>query len=424
VIWDRGMEMMERSRLEDLQRTRLSWTLHWARDRVPFYRDRLSHLQGLDEHPLEALQDLPFTRKSDLRDQYPLGFLAVSRDEVRRFHASSGTRGKPTVVAYTEHDLTMWSEVVARALAAAGMQPGQTLQNAYGYGLFTGGLGLHAGAERLGVAVIPASGGGTERQVQLMLDLAPEGLAATPSYALYIAETMHHMGVSADQLALKTGIFGAEPWSEGMRAHLELGLGIQAVDIYGLSEITGPGVAIECVEAKQGLHVFEDFFYMEVIDPQTGDRKAPGEVGELVLTTLSKEAMPMIRYRTGDLVSVNPEPCICGRTSMRMSRIHGRSDDMLIVRGVNVFPSEIERVLLSQPGVSAHYQLCWEGHPARPDLVVELEESTRGALDQGALATHLRSALGVHLSVRVVAQGYIPRSQGKAVRVINRMQEE
>lgn len=424
VIWDRGMETMDRNRLRDLQRTRLNWTLQWARERVPFYQERLKPMEQLDERAADVLEDIPFTVKSDLRNQYPLGFLAVPRHEVRRFHASSGTRGKPTVVAYTEHDLTMWSEVVARSLAAAGMEPGETLQNAYGYGLFTGGLGLHQGAERLGVSVIPASGGNTERQVQLLLDLAPQGLAATPSYALYIAETMHHMGVSPTDTALRTGIFGAEPWSEGMREHLEEGLGIQAVDIYGLSEITGPGVAIECVEGKNGLHVFEDFFFVEVVDPKTGRRVQPGEIGELVLTTLSKEAMPMIRYRTGDLVSANPEPCVCGRTSVRISRIHGRSDDMLIVRGVNVFPSEIERVLLSQSGASAQYQLAWEGHPSRRDLVVELEEATPGAVNQGALAAQFRSALGVHLTVRVVPTGHIPRSQGKAVRVVNRMTEE
>jgi phenylacetate-CoA ligase len=424
VIWDPAMETLERPRLEDLQRTRLSWTLRWAKDRVPFYRERLNHLSNVDRHPAEALAEIPFTKKSDLRDNYPLGFLAVPREQVRRFHASSGTRGKPTVVAYTEHDLNMWAEVVARSLAAAGMVPGQTLQNAYGYGLFTGGLGLHAGAERLGVSVIPSSGGNTERQVQLMTDLAPDGLACTPSYALYIAETLHQMGVSPDDLAVKTGIFGAEPWTEGMRERLEEGLGIQAVDIYGLSEITGPGVAIECVGAKHGLHIFEDFFYAEVINPDTGEPQTPGEIGELVLTTLSKEAMPMVRYRTGDLVSVNPEPCPCGRTSVRISRVHGRSDDMLIVRGVNVFPSEIERVVLSHAGVSGHYQLAWEGHPSRPDLVVELEEMQPDALDQKGLASRLHSALGVHLTLRILPPGGVPRSQGKAVRVVNRMSED
>ncbi len=423
MIWDRGMETMDRDRLQSLQKTRLNWTLRWARERLPFYRERLQNIVKLDERAADAIEELPFTYKSDLRDQYPLGFLAVPREEVRRYHASSGTRGKPTVVAYTERDLTLWSEVVARSLAAAGMEPGQTLQNAYGYGLFTGGLGLHQGAERLGVSVIPASGGNTERQVQLMVDLAPDGLAATPSYALYIAETMHHMGISSQDVAVKTGIFGAEPWTEGMREHLQEGLGIQAVDIYGLSEITGPGVAIECVEGKNGLHVFEDFFFVEVVDPKTGQRVAPGETGELVLTTLSKEAMPMIRYRTGDLVSANPEPCVCGRTSLRISRIHGRSDDMLIVRGVNVFPSEIERVVLNQPGVSAHYQLAFEGHPSRPELVLEVEETSPGSVDQKTLSTHLRAALGVHLTVRVVEPGRIPRSQGKAVRVVRRMVE-
>lgn len=423
MIWDRRMETLDRSGLQELQKTRLGWSLGWAKERVPFYQERLKGWQE-GTNPLEALADLPFTVKTDLRENYPLGFLAVPRNEVRRIHASSGTRGKPTVVAYTEQDLVVWAEVVARSLAAAGMKPGQTLHNAYGYGLFTGGLGLHAGAERLGLAVIPASGGSTERQVKLMLDLSPDGLACTPSYALYIAETLSQMGLSPDDVSLKTGIFGAEPWSDGMRERLEAGLGIQAVDIYGLSEITGPGVAMECVEGKNGLHVFEDFFLVEVINPETGETVGPGFVGELVLTTLSKEAMPMIRYRTGDLVSTNPEPCSCGRTSVRISRIHGRSDDMLIVRGVNVFPSEVERVILSQEGTSPHYQLVFEGHPSRPDLVVELEELVPGGLDANSLTRRLAAVLGVRLGVRIVAPGQVPRSQGKAVRVISRIQED
>ncbi len=423
MIWDREMETLERDRLQELQRTRLSWTLNWARERVSFYRERLAQVSGVDSDPEAILKDLPFTKKSDLRDHYPLGLMAVPRDQVRRYHASSGTRGKPTVVAYTERDLTTWAEVVARSLAAAGMTPGQTLQNAYGYGLFTGGLGLHAGAERMGVAVIPASGGQTDRQVQMIRDLAPDALCCTPSYALFIAETMEKMGMQARDTSLKTGIFGAEPWSDGMRQRLEEAFDIQAVDIYGLSEITGPGVAIECVEGKNGLHVFEDFFYVEVINPETLEPVAPGEIGELVLTTLSKEAMPMIRYRTGDLVSSNPEPCVCGRTSVRVSRIHGRSDDMLIVHGVNVFPSEIERVLLEHRAVSGHYQLVWEGTSARRDLVVELE--SRGLTEDlgRQIESRLAHQLGVRLGLRVVPEGSIPRSQGKAVRVVDRVSQ-
>ncbi|NMP21194.1 phenylacetate--CoA ligase family protein [Sulfobacillus harzensis] len=421
MIWDREMETLDRSRLRELQRTRLAWTFDWARERVPFYRGRLPQMAHLDTHAEEVLRELPFTKKSDLRDNYPLGLLAVPKEQVRRFHASSGTRGKPTVVAYTQNDLDNWAEVVARSLAAAGMRPGQTLQNAYGYGLFTGGLGLHAGAERLGVAVIPASGGQTDRQVQMIMDLEPDGLSCTPSYALFVAETMEKMGIDPADTSLKTGIFGAEPWSDGLRKRLEEALHIQAVDIYGLSEITGPGVAIECVDGKNGLHVFEDFFYVEVINPNTLEPVAPGEVGELVLTTLTKEAMPMIRYRTGDLVSVNPEPCVCGRTSVRISRIHGRSDDMLIVHGVNVFPSEIERVLLSHPAVSGHYQLVWEGTPARRDLVVELESRALTEEMGHQLESQLSRSLGVKLGLRVVAEGTVPRSQGKAVRVIDRV---
>lgn len=421
VIWDRGIETMERTRLQALQRTRLSWTFHWARERVPFYRDHLPDWGSMDRYPLETLGELPFTKKSDLRDTYPLGFLAVPRSQVRRFHASSGTRGKPTVVAYTEQDLTMWAEVVARSLAAAGLKSGDVLHNAYGYGLFTGGLGLHAGAERLGISVIPASGGQTDRQVQILQDLKPEGISCTPSYALYLAETLQKMGVTADDLSLTTGIFGAEPWTDAMRQRLETALGINAVDIYGLSEITGPGVAIECVEGKNGLHVFEDYFYVEVIHPQTGDAVLPGEVGELVLTTLSKEAMPMIRYRTGDLVSAISEPCVCGRTLTRISRIHGRSDDMLIVRGVNVFPSEIERVILAQDSLSSHYQLAWEGTAARPDLIVEVE--ALGGVDSQDVSHQLKEVLGVHLTVRLVPEGRVARSQGKAVRVVDRLQK-
>lgn len=421
MIWDRNMETMNRDKLKELQRSRLRWTLTWAKERVPFYRERLDRVGFGDADPLQILAELPFTHKSDLRNHYPLGMLAVPRHEVRRFHASSGTKGKPTVVAYTEHDLVIWAEVVARSLAAAGMKPGQTLHNAYGYGLFTGGLGLHAGAERLGVSVIPASGGNTERQVELISDLAPDALACTPSYALYIAETMARLNIAPKDLALKMGIFGAEPWTVGMRERLEHGLGIHAVDIYGLSEITGPGVAIECVEGQNGLHIFEDFFYAEVIDPASGASLEPGQVGELVLTTLSKEAMPMIRYRTGDLVSLNVEPCVCGRTSVRMSRVHGRSDDMLIVRGVNVFPSEVERIVLAQPGASPHYQLVWEGQASRPDLVVELEETQPQALNVDHLRAAFKTSLGVNLGVRVLDSGQIARSQGKAVRVLNRM---
>ncbi len=325
MIWDRAMETMDRQRLQRVQEMRLRWTLNWARERVPFYRNRIDrNISSEDKDPFVFLKNIPFTTNTDLRRQYPLGFLAVPRHELRRIHTSSGTGGKPTIVGYTARDLSMWAEVVARSLAAAGALPGHMLHNAYDYGLFTGGLGLHAGAERLGMTVIPLSGAGTERQVELLRDLQPQGLACTPSYALNLAETGMRRGEDPKSWGLKFAILGAEPWSETMRQRIELALGVSAVDIYGLSEITGPGVAIECSHAKDGLHVFEDFFYIEIVDPRTGDPVPTGTLGELVLTTLAKEAMPMVRYRTGDMVSLIDTPCACGRTHRKISRVVDR----------------------------------------------------------------------------------------------------
>jgi len=379
---------MPRSELEQLQRTRL--------------RERF----GVE---LESLAEQPFTTKADLRDAYPFGMLRVSRDECVRIHASSGTRGKATIVAYTANDLSLWSDCCARAIAAAGGGPGTLVHIAYGYGLFTGGLGFHYGAERLGCTVVPASSGNTPRQAQLLEDLGAEILCCTPSYALAIADHVEDAG----RLKLRAGLFGAEPWTERMRGAIEEALNICAVDVYGLSEIVGPGVAAECLEGLGGAHVNEDHFLVETVDPETG---APASEGELVFTTLTKEAMPLLRYRTGDLASVTREPCSCGRTFARMSRVKGRTDDMLVIRGVNVFPSEIERVLLAVEGLQPHYQLVVE----RSDRLDELTVQVEGAIDAAPVRAQLERALGLSARVEIVEPGSIPRSEGKALRVLDR----
>ena len=382
---------MPRSELEQLQRTRL--------------RERF----GVE---LESLAEQPFTTKADLRDAYPFGMLRVSRDECVRIHASSGTRGKATIVAYTANDLSLWADCCARAIAAAGGGPGTLVHIAYGYGLFTGGLGFHYGAERLGCTAVPASSGNTRRQAQLLEDLGAEILCCTPSYALAIADHVE----SPARLRLRAGIFGAEPWTERIRGAVEDALRLTALDIYGLSEIVGPGVSSECVEGLAGAHVNEDHFLVEVIDPQNGLPLRDGDVGELVFTTLTKEALPLLRYRTGDLASVTREPCVCGRTLARMSRVVGRTDDMLVIRGVNVFPSEIERVLLGIPGLEPHYQLVVE----RPDRLDELTVQVEGALDAAPVKERLERALGLSARVEVVPPGSIARSEGKALRVIDK----
>ena len=382
---------MPRTELERLQRERL--------------RDRF----GVE---LGALADEPFTTKSDLRDAYPFGMLRVSREECVRIHASSGTRGKATIVAYTQSDLDLWSDCCARAIAAAGGGPGTLVHIAYGYGLFTGGLGFHYGAERLGCTVVPASSGNTPRQAQLLEDLGAEILCCTPSYALAIADHVQDVG----RLKLRAGLFGAEPWTERLRGAIEEALNICAIDVYGLSEIVGPGVAAECLEGLGGAHVNEDHFLVETIDPESGEAVGQGEVGELVFTTLTKEAMPLLRYRTGDLASVTREPCACGRTFARMSRVKGRTDDMLVIRGVNVFPSEIERVLLGVDGLEPHYQLVVE----RPRHLDELTVQVEGAVDAAPVREQLERALGLSARVEVVDPGSIPRSEGKALRVLDR----
>jgi len=372
-------------------------------------RERLRERFGVE---LEALPEQPFRVKSELRDAYPFGLLQVPLGDCVRIHASSGTRGKATIVAYTRSDLAAWADCCARALAAAGAGPGTVVHIAYGYGLFTGGLGLHYGAERLGCTVVPASGGNTPRQAQLLEDLGAEILCCTPSYALAIADHVSE----PERLELRAGVFGAEPWTEGLREAIEGALGLTALDIYGLSEVMGPGVSAECAEGRDGAHVNEDHFLVEVVDPQSGQPLPEGEVGELVFSTLTKEALPLLRYRTGDLASLTREPCACGRTFARMSRVVGRTDDMLIIRGVNVFPSEIERALLAIPDLEPHYQLVVE----RPGRLDELTVQVEGTVAAAAVRKQLHSVLGLSAQVEVVQRGSIPRSEGKALRVLDR----
>jgi phenylacetate-CoA ligase len=376
-----------------------------------------------DVASLDDLARLPFTRKTDLREHYPFGLFAVPREHVVRIHASSGTRGKPTVVGYTRADLDVWSEVMARTLAMAGVEPGMVVHNAYGYGLFTGGIGFHMGAEKMACTVVPISGGMSQRQVLMLEDLGGEVLCCTPSYALNIAQTLFEQGVAAERLKLKIGIFGAEPWTEEMRRAIEQQLGIAAFNVYGLSEIVGPGVSAECAEARQGMHIQEDHFLAEVIDPQTEQPLGPGAEGELVFSTLTKEALPMLRYRTGDLSSIDATPCACGRTTARMARVRGRFDDMLIIRGVNLYPSEVERVLLGVGDVTPHYQLVVDRPGAMDELTVLCEPATT-MLDTRALAGQieraLREATGLGMLVQVLEPGGVPRSEGKAVRVIDK----
>jgi phenylacetate-CoA ligase len=352
MIWNREAETLPRERLTDLQLDRLRVTLARQLKSVPLQHERLREAglnSAQDLRSLDDLSRLPFTRKADLREAYPFGLFAEPLTEVVRIHASSGTRGKPTVVGYTRNDLEVWSEVMARTLALCGVKPGMVVHNAYGYGLFTGGLGFHQGAERMGCTVIPVSGGFSQRQVMLLEDLGGQVLCATPSYALSLAQTMRELGVEPRRLKLEIGCFGAEPWTDQMRDELERQLGLRALNVYGLSEIVGPGVSAECIEARQGAHIQEDHFLVEVIDPKTGAPRGDGEEGELVFSTLTKEALPLVRYRTGDISAVDSRPCQCGRTTVRMARIRGRYDDMLIIRGVNLYPSEVERVLLGGP---------------------------------------------------------------------------
>ena len=430
MIYNEEYETMPREALEAIQLRRLQSVVARVYSTVPFYKKRFDEagLKPDDIRSLDDLRKLPFTYKDNLRDNYPFGMFTVPMDNVVRIHASSGTTGKPTVVGYTARDIQTWSELMARTLMAGGATKGDMIHNAYGYGLFTGGLGFHYGAEKLGASVIPISGGNTKRQVMIMKDFAPTILTCTPSYALLIGEVAEEMGVDFRELHFKAGIFGAEPWSEQMREEIEKKLNLKAMDIYGLSEIIGPGVSVECIEAQNGLHIFEDHFIPEIIDPDTEEVLPYNTPGELVFTTITKEAFPVIRYRTRDISILHPEPCRCGRTMVRMGRIRGRSDDMLIIRGVNVFPSQIESVIMEFDGIEPHYQLVVEREGRLDTLSVMVEVNERifsdevknmQAMEQ-SLEKNIKEMLGVAAKVKLVEPKSIQRTEGKAVRVIDK----
>ena len=425
-------DYIDRDALKTLQLSRLRTMVRHAYDHVALFRGRMFDL-GLkpdDIQSLEDLQKLPFMVKKDLRDTYPFGLFAVPMSEIVRLHASSGTTGKPIVVAYTKHDLDVWQEVMGRSLTAAGINRDDIVQVSYGYGLFTGGLGAHYGAEGLGATVVPASGGNTRRQVMLVRDFGVNAILCTPSYFLHMIDQAEAEGIDLRELPLRVGVFGAEPWTQGMREQMEKRSGIEAFDIYGLSELIGPGVAIECKEHK-GLHIFEDYFYPEIIDPDTGEVLPDGELGELVLTSLSKFAMPMIRYRTRDLTRIISEPCACGRTLRRIDRISNRSDDMFIIRGVNVFPSQIETALLSVEGTTPNYQIVLYTERGMDNVEVDVEVTEAmfsddvGGLEklQAKLTHAVESVGGIRIAVKLVAAHTIARSEGKAKRVIDRREK-
>jgi phenylacetate-CoA ligase len=430
MIYNEEFETMPREALEAIQSRRLQATVARVYNTVPFYRKRFDERGLKPEHirTLDDLRRLPFTYKDDLRDNYPFSMFAVPMDNVVRIHASSGTTGKPTVVGYTARDVQIWAELMARTLVAAGTTKGDIVHNAYGYGLFTGGLGFHYGAEKLGASVIPISGGNTRRQVMIMKDFGPTILTCTPSYALHVAEVAEDMGVSFRDLKFKAGVFGAEPWTEQMRQEIERKLNLRAMDIYGLSEVIGPGVSVECIEAQRGLHIFEDHIIPEIIDPRTEEVLPYGTPGELVFTTVTKEAFPVIRYRSRDISVLQPEPCRCGRTMVRMGRVQGRSDDMLIIRGVNVFPSQIESVIMETEGVEPHYQLVVERAGSLDQLMVLVEVNDKIFSDEiknlqvmeRSLEKNIRESLGVSAQVKLVEPKTIQRSEGKAVRVVDK----
>ncbi|SMP53197.1 phenylacetate--CoA ligase family protein [Desulfonatronum lacustre] len=429
MIFDIEKETAPREDLEPLQLSRLRNLVERVNANVPFYRRKFEET-GIRPEQIKSLNDLkylPFTEKQDLRNNYPFGLFAVPKENVVRIHASSGTTGKATVVGYTHRDVRNWASLMARAFMAAGVNRGDVVHNAYGYGLFTGGLGVHYGAEELGATIVPISGGGTRRQVMLLRDFGPTVLCSTPSYSLFLFEAAQEAGIPFSELPIRVGIFGAEPWSEEMRHDIESKLGLIALDIYGLSEIMGPGVAMECAVAQKGLHIFEDHFLPEIIDPITGEQLPPGETGELVLTTLTKEAQPLIRYRTRDITSLNYVPCRCGRTHVRMSRIKGRSDDMLIIRGVNVFPSQIEALLLETEGLTPHYQLILDRQGAMDTLEVRVEVDEKLFSDEvrhlqrleGKIQGNIKEFLGVTAKVKLVEPRSLARSEGKAKRIID-----
>jgi phenylacetate-CoA ligase len=429
MLYDVSQETLPRDELEALQLRRLRQLVDKVYYNVPFYRKKFEELGVRPEHirTLADVRHLPFTEKQDLRNNYPFGLFAVPRDNVVRVHASSGTTGKATVVGYTARDVHNWADLMARSFMCAGGSRQDIVHNAYGYGLFTGGLGMHYGVERLGATIIPISGGGTRRQVMLLRDFGATVLCSTPSYAMYLYETIVESGIDVADLKLHTGIFGAEPWSEKMRAEIESKLRIKALDIYGLSEIMGPGVAMECREAQDGLHLWEDHFLMEIIDPKTGEVLPKGETGELVITTLTKEAQPLIRYRTRDITQINAIPCKCGRTHRRMGRIQGRSDDMLIIRGVNVFPQQIEAILLETQGITPHYQLILRREGSLDTLEVKVEVDETLFSDEikhlqrieARIQKNIKEFLGVTAKVTLSEPRSIQRSEGKAKRILD-----
>lgn len=437
-MYDQEMETLPRDQLRALQNDRLRNAIAHAYARVQFYR-RLFDQAGIGPDDIRTVDDLPrlpFTRKQDLRDNYPFGMLAVPQDQLSRVHASSGTTGKPTVVCYSPRDIDIFAEVNARSLAAGGARPGMLLHNAYGYGLFTGGLGLHYGAERLGMTVVPVSGGVTERQITLIQDFRPDVIACTPSYAQTLAEQFRARGIDPDQISLRYAILGAEPWTDTIRTHVDAGLGVQATNIYGLSEVIGPGVSQECIEERAGSHIWEDHFYPEVVDPESGEPLPDGQEGELVFTTLTKEAMPVIRYRTGDLTYLTREPCRCGRTHVRMGAIRGRTDDMITVRGINLYPTQIEEILSGIADIVPHYQLVIgrDGTLDEVEVRVEVTDEVFRSIGQEILSDDLREAnerlrrlreqvarrirdtIGLRTNVRLMAPGSVPRSEGGKLR--------
>ena len=428
MYWNKELECMDREQLRALQAKKLRATVQKVYENVPFYKKAFDE-KGVRPEDIKTVDDvrhLPFTLKQDMRDNYPFGLFAVPQSEICRVHASSGTTGKPTVVGYTKRDIENWAQLMARTFTFAGGCADSVIQVAYGYGLFTGGLGAHYGAELLGAMTVPVSGGNSKRQIMLMQDFGSTILACTPSYALYLAETMEEMGVDPKSLALKAGVFGAEPWTEAMRNEIEQRLDILAIDIYGLSEIMGPGVASDC-EYKQGLHIAEDFFLAEIIDPETLEPLPYGQEGELVITTIDKDGIPLIRYRTRDITSLHADTCGCGRTLVRMNKVLGRSDDMLIIRGVNVFPSQIEGVLVEMADVEPHYQIVVDRVDNQDQLEVQVEVSGELFSDEikrlealsAKIRAEIQTVLGIGVRVTLVEPKTIARSEGKAKRVID-----
>lgn len=427
--WNPSVECASREEMQALQSARLTQTVQRIYDNVPHYRAKMeaAGITPVDIRTVADLHKLPFTVKQDLRDTYPYGMFAAPMDEVIRIHASSGTTGKQTVVGYTKEDIELWSEVIARAMTAAGGSKSDFIHISYGYGLFTGGLGAHYGAEKIGASVIPVSVGNTSRQIQIMRDFGSTILMCTPSYALFLAETMREMGIDKSELKLKAGIFGAEPWTEQMRTEIEQSLGIKAYDIYGLSEIIGPGVSFECSE-QTGMHINEDHFIPEIIDPDTGEVLPDGEQGELVFTCITKQALPLIRYRTRDIAVLKRKTCSCGRTLVKMLKPRGRSDDMLIIRGVNVFPSQVESVLLSMGNTSPHYMLIVDRHDNLDTLEIQVEMTDAMFSDEirnlegqeRKIRNAVESTLGIAAKISLVEPKSIKRSEGKAVRVIDK----